>query len=76
MKASRISKIGGVTLAGLVAASVAADKVQLGPVASQLAGFLGAFVGTLVARRMTADRNGGSKEQNPTRKQGPPSSGA
>lgn len=49
VNASRITKIAGVTLAGFVVASVAADKVNLGPVASQVAGVVGAFLGTLGA---------------------------
>ncbi len=51
MNVSRISKIAGLSLAGLVVASVAADKVNIGPVASQVAGFAGAFIGTLIGRR-------------------------
>ena len=51
VKASRISKIAGLGLAGVVVASIAADRVNLGPVASQAAGFVGAFIGTLVANR-------------------------
>jgi uncharacterized membrane protein YeaQ/YmgE (transglycosylase-associated protein family) len=51
VNASRISKIAGLSLAGVVVASIAADKANLGPVASQIAGFAGAFIGTLVARR-------------------------
>ena len=47
MKASKITKIAGVTLAGFVVASVAADKVNLGPVLSQVAGFAGALAGTM-----------------------------
>jgi len=56
VNASRISKIAGLSLAGVVAASIAADKANLGPVASQIAGFAGAFIGTLVARRRTAKK--------------------
>jgi hypothetical protein len=51
VNASRISKIAGLSLAGVVVASIAADKANLGPVASQVAGFAGAFIGSLVARR-------------------------
>ena len=51
MKASKITKIAGATLAGFVVASVAADKVNLGPVLSQVAGFAGAFAGTMLGRR-------------------------
>ena len=56
MKASRITKIAGLSLAGFVAASIVADKVNLNPVASQITGFVGAFFGTLVGRRRAARR--------------------
>ena len=56
MKASRIVKIAGLSLAGFVAASIGADKVNLNPLASQIAGFVGAFVGTLVGRRREVRR--------------------
>jgi hypothetical protein len=46
-----MAKIAGVSLTGFVAASFLADKVQLNPAASQLAGFAGAFLGTLIAGR-------------------------
>jgi hypothetical protein len=51
VNASRIAKIAGLSLTGVVVASIAADKANLGPVASQIAGFAGAFVGSLVASR-------------------------
>ena len=51
MRVSRIAKIAGATFVGFCAASVAADKGNFGPAVSQIAGFVGAFVGTLVARR-------------------------
>jgi hypothetical protein len=56
VNASRISKIAGLSLAGVVVASIAADKANLGPVASQIAGFAGAFIGTLAARRRTSKK--------------------
>jgi hypothetical protein len=56
VNASRISKIAGLSLAGVVVASIAADKANLGPAASQIAGFAGAFIGTLVARRRTSKK--------------------
>ena len=65
MNASRISKIAGLSLAGVVVASIAADKANLGPVASQIAGFAGAFIGTLVARRRSSKKT----DQPPTLKQ-------
>ena len=54
MKASRITKIAGLSFAGFVAASIVADKVNLNPMASQISGFVGAFFGTMVARRRAA----------------------
>jgi uncharacterized membrane protein YeaQ/YmgE (transglycosylase-associated protein family) len=56
VKASRITKIAGLSFAGFVAASIVADKVNLNPLASQIAGFAGAFFGTLVGRRRPARR--------------------
>jgi hypothetical protein len=56
VKASRITKIAGLSLAGFVAASIVADKVNLNPLASQITGFVGAFFGTLVGRRRTPRR--------------------
>jgi hypothetical protein len=53
VKVSRITKIAGLSLAGFVAASVVADKVPLSSGMSQLAGFAGAFLGTLAGRRKT-----------------------
>jgi hypothetical protein len=51
VKIGRISKIAGISFVGFVVATIAADKVNLGPVVSQLAGVLGGFAGTLVGRR-------------------------
>ncbi len=51
-----MSKIAALSLAGAVVASIAADKVNLGPIASQVAGFAGAFFGTLVARRRMSEK--------------------
>ena len=57
MRASRITKIAGLSLAGFVASTVLADKVNPNPLVSQVAGFTGAFLGTLIggwrARRRT-----------------------
>jgi len=50
MRVSRIAKIAGLSVAGFCLSAAAADKINLNPVASQLAGFAGAFLGTLVAR--------------------------
>src|ERR1700736_4676096 len=56
VKTARIAKIAGLSLAGFVAASMVADKVNLNPLASQMAGFAGAFLGTLAGRRRRALR--------------------
>jgi uncharacterized membrane protein YeaQ/YmgE (transglycosylase-associated protein family) len=56
VKTARIAKIAGLSFAGFVAASIAADKGNLNPLASQIAGFAGAFFGTLVGRRRTVRR--------------------
>jgi len=50
MKVSKITKVAGASLLGFCAVSLAADKVALNPVASQVAGFAGAFLGSLVAK--------------------------
>ena len=56
MKTARITKIAGLSFAGFVVASIVADKGNLNPLASQIAGFAGAFVGTLVGRRRAIRR--------------------
>ena len=53
MKVARIAKIAGLSVAGFCLSAAAADKINLNPAASQLAGFAGAFLGTLFARRRT-----------------------
>ena len=50
MKLSKITKVAGASLLGFCAVSLAADKLPLNPVASQVAGFAGAFLGSLVAK--------------------------
>jgi hypothetical protein len=73
VKASKITKIAGVTLAGFVVASIAADKANLGPVLSQVAGFAGALAGTLVGRRKrTAPGTSGAEEPGDRLKPVPP----
>ena len=47
MTLKRITKVAGASLVGFVAISIAADKVA--PNVSQVAGFLGAFLGSLAA---------------------------
>ena len=56
VKTAGIAKIAGLSFAGSVAASIVADKGNLNPLASQIAGFAGAFVGTLVGRRRAIRR--------------------
>lgn len=56
MKTSKILKVAGLSFAGFCAVSVAADRVDLGPMASQLAGFCGAFVGAMAARRRRREK--------------------
>lgn len=50
MRAARIAKIAGYSLAGFVTATLVADKVSGNSVISQFAGFGGALAGTLVGR--------------------------
>jgi hypothetical protein len=50
-KNSRIYKIAGLSLIGFCAVSLGADRANVGPVFSQLAGFGGAFLGALAAQR-------------------------
>ena len=50
MKISKITKLAGAGLLGFCAVSLAADRLPLNPVASQVAGFAGAFLGSLVAK--------------------------
>jgi hypothetical protein len=56
VKTARITKIAGLSFAGFVIASIVADKGNLNPLASQIAGFAGAFVGSLVGRRRAIRR--------------------
>lgn len=59
MAISRLSKIAGVGLIGFCAVSIAADKADLSPALSQIMGFTGAFLGSLVAgRRRKVDKAG------------------
>jgi hypothetical protein len=62
MKVTRIAKIAGLSVAGFCLSAAAADKVNLNPVASQLAGFAGAFLGTLFARRRTKPTETGNRD--------------
>jgi hypothetical protein len=51
IKRPGIWKVAGLSLVGFCAISVAADRVNLGPIASEVAGFCGAFLGALAGRR-------------------------
>src|SRR5947208_51501 len=53
MKVSRIAKVAGASLAGFVTVALVADKVNAGQAASQVAGFVGAFLGSLAAGRQS-----------------------
>jgi hypothetical protein len=44
-------KVAGLSLVGFCAVSIGVDRVNVGPVASQLAGFCGAFLGGWVGAR-------------------------
>ena len=55
MTVSRITKVAGASLVGFVAITLAADKANVTPVVSQVAGFLGAFVGSLAASRRSGN---------------------
>jgi len=47
-----MAKIGGASLIGFCAVSLSADKVMnFTPMAAQLAGFVGAFLGSIAAQR-------------------------
>jgi len=51
MKVKTAIRTAGLSFAGYAVASFFADKIPLNPIASQLAGFVGAFVGTLMTSR-------------------------
>ena len=44
MKIAKITRVAGASLLGFCAVSLAADKISLTPLASQIAGFAGAFL--------------------------------
>lgn len=56
MKIARISKIAGISFAGFVAATIAADKVNLGPGLAQMAGVVGGLMGTVVGQWSRRDQ--------------------
>lgn len=50
-KKTGILKIAGLSLVGFCAVSIGVDRADVGPIASQVAGFCGAFLGGLAAHR-------------------------
>jgi uncharacterized membrane protein YeaQ/YmgE (transglycosylase-associated protein family) len=48
---SKIYKVAGLSLIGFCAVSMGMDRANVGPLASQVAGFCGAFVGALIAQK-------------------------
>ena len=62
-KNSRILKVAGLSLVGFCAVSLGADRTNIGPVASQLAGFCGAFLGGWVGSRRKRKTAGEHKLQ-------------
>ena len=61
MKVSRIAKVAGASLVGFCAVALAAVKVNVAPAVSQVAGFVGAFFGSLAAGRGTRKEQGSEK---------------
>ena len=51
VKNSKILKVAGLSLVGFCAVSIGVDRANIGPVASQIAGFCGAFLGGWVGAR-------------------------
>jgi hypothetical protein len=62
IKRSAIWKVAGFGFLGFCAVSVAADRVNLGPIASEAAGFCGAFLGAWAGRRSNPQRKGSADE--------------
>ena len=56
VKNSKILKVAGLSFVGFCAVSIGVDKANIGPVASQLAGFCGAFIGGWVGARRRRKR--------------------
>lgn len=61
MNTRKAGRIAGVSFVAFIATAFAATKIDLSPATSQLAGFVGAFLGSLVANgrraRKTGDKN-------------------
>jgi hypothetical protein len=51
VKNSKILKVAGLSFVGFCAVSIGVDRANIGPVASQIAGFCGAFLGGWVGAR-------------------------
>lgn len=51
VKKSGILKVAGLSLVGFCAVSIGMDRANIGPIASQIAGFCGAFLGGIAAQR-------------------------
>jgi uncharacterized membrane protein YeaQ/YmgE (transglycosylase-associated protein family) len=60
---SKIYKVAGLSLLGFCAVSIGLDRANVGPIASQAAGFCGAFVGALVAHRRKRSVPGAPKNE-------------
>ena len=67
MKVSRIAKVAGASLVGFCAVSLVADKASVAPMASQVAGFVGAFLGSFVAGRRSRKSEAAITGNQPTR---------
>jgi hypothetical protein len=67
MKFSRITKVAGASLVGFCAVSLVADKVNASNVLSQTAGFVGAFIGSLVASRRPSTSKGEQTDESSSR---------
>jgi uncharacterized membrane protein YeaQ/YmgE (transglycosylase-associated protein family) len=68
---SKIYKVAGLSLIGFCAVSLGMDRANVGPLASQVAGFCGAFVGALVAQkraRVGERRDNNAETKNPVQK--------
>jgi uncharacterized membrane protein YeaQ/YmgE (transglycosylase-associated protein family) len=68
---SKIYKVAGLSLIGFCAVSLGMDRANVGPLASQVAGFCGAFVGALVAQkraRVAERRDNNAETKNPVQK--------
>jgi len=68
---SKIYKVAGLSLIGFCAVSFGMDRANVGPLASQVAGFCGAFVGALVAQkraRSASRQDNNAETKNPVQK--------